>query len=90
MTERISGSDPVQAGSSVTICYETLGAQLPVTVRIHWDPDLGHVDVLVEDRDVGSDATVVCFPVTVPAGCQGGLAEDLSHQSDDYAITVTS
>lgn len=81
--------NPAAAGSTVTICYETAGAALPVHCKVIWDPGLGEQKFTIEQADLPEDATVLCCTATVPAGCQGGLLVDGTAQSDDLAITVT-
>lgn len=82
--------DPATAGQPVAICIDVDGLTLPLTLRVYFDLNLGYHDEVIaaEDLPPNSDATVICFQVTLPAGCSGALVVDRSSQVDDCAITV--
>jgi hypothetical protein len=80
--------NPANVGEQVTICYETQGAQFPMTLRIQWFPDLPGLTFEVAASDLPPGVTKICFDVEVPAGAEGGLVVDQSKQSNDLPITV--
>lgn len=91
MTSTITYSPhPAIAGQPVTICIDTTGLTLPLTLRVHFDYNLGHHDEVISQEDIppSSDATVICFQVGIPTGCSGALVVDRSGQVSDCAITV--
>lgn len=82
--------DPATVPGPVTICINTAGLTLPLTLRIHFDLNLGHVDILIAEDDLPPETTIICFPVMLPTGCSGALVVDQSGQVDDCAITVAA
>jgi hypothetical protein len=89
MSDRMSCTpNPATSGETVTICYETLHATFPINLTISWSEDLGQTDLQINSTDLPSGTTVICFPVEVPANCEGGWVVDSTKQSNDLAITV--
>ena len=82
--------DPATAGQPVTICIDTTGLTLPLTLNIAFDQNLGsrNEKISAEDIDPANESCVICFNVTLPAGCSGALVVDTSGQVSDCAITV--
>lgn len=83
MTQRMSQKpDPTTPSGAVRICYDLDGVATPLTVKVTWSPGgqvTTHTVTGLSDR---------CWTETAPSDAEGGIADDLSAQSESFAITV--
>jgi len=83
MTQRMKQEpEPATAGSTVKIIYDTTDCSFPITLTVHGRP-CGSEDIYVI---LGPEDHVLYIPV--PEGCEGGVIEDETFQSEDFGIVV--
>lgn len=83
MTQHMSQSpDPVSPGNTIHIHYAPPFPPFPFTLTVYGEP-CGSV----KEFPIRSLADLP-IKIMVPDGCEGGMVEDSSGNSDDFAIQV--
>lgn len=75
--------EPVPAGTTAKITYDTTDCTFPIILTVRGRPCDSEEVYLI----MGPEDHVLYVPV--PEGCEGGVVEDDTFQSQDFAIIIS-